>query len=439
MRLKRALLALAAAFSLLSPLAVWAHDVPDFVRIAVFLKPEKNHMSILVRIPANALIDFIFPLTEAGYLDLPQAEQVGREGARVWIAQMLAISENGRPLPTPELLSVRIGRPNDPYFNSYPEALAHITGDRMSPEILVSQDNTTVDAQLQAPISSPDSHFSFAPRFARIGVVVNTTLTFLPAGGGARQFQYESDPKPFELNPMAGSAASRFFREGISHYFSVVDYFLFVFCIALAFQQFGLLLPFSVALAASECLALMVSLERMPSSSPWIPVVAGILVAAGTAFMGIEAIVATFTRGNGKRIGLAVASGLIFGCGFWFGLQPILQFGGSHPLVSGLAFTAGVVLTQALVLGIAYIGVQLFKKLSWAPRAAVVMGAAIAIHVSWRSMLDRAYALTLVPMTTPTMTPDLLAFFVAAAILVLSAASYLVRRRKTASAAHSTD
>jgi hypothetical protein len=434
-RMRRGRLVALAALLLLSPLAVWAHDVPDFVRISVFLKPVNDRMMILVRVPANALIDFIFPLTDVGYLDLTQAESVGSQGARVWVAQMLSINENGTPLRTPDLLSVRIGRPNDPYFNSYQEALDHVNGDRMSSDILVTQDQTTVDALLQVPISSPNSNFTFTPRFARIGVVVNTTLTFLPPDGGARLFQYEGDPKPFELNPTADSAASRFVREGIAHYFSAADYFLFVLCVALAFRRLGALLPFAATLAFAECFALIAALERMPSAQ-WIPVVGGILVAAATVYMGIEAIIAI----EGKRLGLAVASGLIFGCGFWFGLQPIVQFGGSHSLVSGLAFTAGVVLTQLLALAVLFPAVQLLLRLSWAPRAAVIIAAAIAIHVSWRLMLDRAYALTLVPMTVPSLTPNLLASVIGAAILVLTAATYLVRRRTHASAApHSAD
>ena len=215
-----------------------------------------------------------------------------------------------------------------------------------------------------------------------------------------------------------------------------MDYFLFLFCVALAFQRLGALLPFAAVLGFSECVALLLALERLPSL-PWIPVVAGILVAAATVFMGIEAIVATVATQSGKRLGLAVASGLIFGCGFWFGLQPVLEFGGSHALLSGLAFTVGVLATQTLGLAILYLGLQLLLKVAWAPRAAIIIGAAIAIHIAWRSMLDRAYALTLVPMTTPTMTPNLLAFLLAASILVLTALSYALRRRGAPGAAHS--
>ena len=39
--------------------------------------------------------------------------------------------------------------------------------------------------------------------------------------------------------------------------------------------------------------------------------------------MGIEAIIA----GDGKRVGLGIVAGLIVGCGFALGMQPMLQDG----------------------------------------------------------------------------------------------------------------
>ena len=47
------------AFLILLPRAVLAHEVPDDVRIKIFLKPGGNRMLILVRMPANAFIDIL--------------------------------------------------------------------------------------------------------------------------------------------------------------------------------------------------------------------------------------------------------------------------------------------------------------------------------------------------------------------------------------------
>src|SRR6185436_16122295 len=149
-----------------------AHEVPDRVQIGVFLKPEQRRMLMLVRMPANALIDFLLPTLEGGnWLDLANADAVAAEGARVWIADMLSIYENGAALPKPQLLAVRLSRTNDPSFATFQDALNRVKGAPLPADTLVLQEEVTVDALLEAPIASMQSRFSFEPRFARLGVV----------------------------------------------------------------------------------------------------------------------------------------------------------------------------------------------------------------------------------------------------------------------------
>src|ERR1700683_3464069 len=99
-----------AAFAILPALMLWpcavsAHDVPDDVRIKIFLKPEDGRMLILVRIPANALIDILFPtLPGSDWLDLKQIDGCEREGAKVWVADLLSLQEGDHLLPTPQVL-----------------------------------------------------------------------------------------------------------------------------------------------------------------------------------------------------------------------------------------------------------------------------------------------------------------------------------------------
>src|ERR1700722_2347843 len=92
--MKRAAIAILAAL-ILWPSATSAHDVPDNVSISAFLKPENGRMLILVRMPANALIDFIFPtLSDGNWLDLKNINGLPQDGAKVWIADLLSIYED---------------------------------------------------------------------------------------------------------------------------------------------------------------------------------------------------------------------------------------------------------------------------------------------------------------------------------------------------------
>jgi hypothetical protein len=406
------------------PSAVSAHDVPDRVKIDVFVKPENGHLLILVRMPANALIDFLLPtLPDGNWVDLANADSVAAAGANVWIADMLSLYEVETALARPNVLAVRLSRVNDPSFSTFQDALTRVHGAPIPVDTLVLQDQVTVDALLETPVHSVDSSFSFEPRFARLGVVVDTSVTFLPPGGGIRQFRYQDDPETFELDPGRGRAIRRFLNAGFAHYFGQTDYLLLALCVTLVFPRPRVLLPFVVALGCAESLVLIASLELMPSL-PWLRVIGAVLIAATIVYTGIEAIIA----GNGKRVGLAISVGLVLGCGFWFGLQPLLQFGGTHALASGLSFNLGVVTAELATMALLVAAVQMMLRLSRAPRAAVTIAAAIAIHIAWRRLLDRADALALVQMQAPAVSPALLALTGAVAIAAVAGLAHVLRR-----------
>src|SRR5579862_3953069 len=273
-----------------------AHDVPDQVAIKIFLKPvsqnqESGRMQMLVRIPASALIDILFPMRpETDWLDMAQIDGFALEGAKVWVADLLSVREDGQPLPPPQVLAVRISRIGNPAFGSFASALQHVNGDRLPPETLLTQDDATVDALLESPIRSTHSDFTFEPRFARVGVRVTTTLAFLPADGGIRQFEYDGDPETFHLDPNPGQAFTRLVPAGFNHYFQHADYILFLLCVALIFAHVRTLAPFAAAFAAAQFVALLGYEFGLAPPDAWIPLW-GILISAATVYCAIEAIV----------------------------------------------------------------------------------------------------------------------------------------------------
>ncbi len=425
--MRRIGLAILAAW-LAWPVAVSAHDVPDLVKVNVFFKPENGRLQILVRVPSNAFIDFQLPVLDATWLDLSESEAIATEAVKVWVADRLSLFENGIALPKPTIVKTRISRMNDPFFGSFDDALIHTSGPRLPADALVTQDQGVVDALLEVPITSANSQFSYEPRFGRLGVLVNSTVTFIRPDGQLRTFQFEGDPETFDLDPVRRDALTHFMQTGVAHFVRDDGYLLAALCVGLIFVgRFAPTMPFALLLAAIEALTLMACVRWTPSA-PWIPPLCGALTAAAVAYFGTEAVVG----GDGRRIGLGVGAGLIFGASFWSGLQPLLQYAGEHPLAAGFGFAVGVVVSQLLALTLASALVKGALRLSRAPRAIVIITAAVVIHISWRRMMDRTGALTLVPFDLPRYSGSVV-FAGLGVILILSLAFAYFGRRQSAS------
>jgi hypothetical protein len=407
------------------PVAVSAHDVPDLVKVTVFFKPENGRLQMLVRVPSNAFIDFQFPVLDATWLDLSESEAIAAEAVKVWVADRVSLIENGIALPKPTIVKTRISRMNDPFFGSFDDALIHTSGPRLPADALVTQDQGVVDALLEVPITSANSQFSYEPRFGRLGVLVNSTVTFIRPDGQLRTFQFDGDPETFDLDPVRRDALTHFMHTGVAHFVRDDGYLLAALCVGLIFLgRLALTMPFALMLAATEVLTLMVCVRWTPSA-PWIPPLCGALTAAVVAYFGTEAIVG----GDGRRVGLAVGAGLIFGTGFWSGLQPLLQYAGEHPLAAGFGFSVGAAVSQLIALALAGVVVKGALRLSRAPRAIVIITAAVVIHISWRRMMDRAGALTLVPFDLPRYSGAVVFAGLGAILLLSSAFAYAGRRR----------
>ena len=65
---------LACALALGAALGGWAHEVPTDVRIRAFVKPEREQLTVLLRVPLAAMREVDVPTRGAGYLDLARAE-----------------------------------------------------------------------------------------------------------------------------------------------------------------------------------------------------------------------------------------------------------------------------------------------------------------------------------------------------------------------------
>jgi len=382
MKLKSAVLLFGIAWTAL------AHEVPDDVRIHLFAKPSGNKMQLIVRVPANAFIDNWLP-TMAGtpYLDLPQANAVLPSASETWVADLITIYEGDTRLERPKILTTMLSRQSDTSINSFGEALAHVTGPGLPANALVTIERAVADVLLEVPIRSDRSDFTFVPRFERLGVLVTTTVGFLPPGGGVRTYEYEGDPEPFKLDPSWDQSAAHFIEAGFLNIFDETDHFLLLFCAVLLFRKYRALIPFAVAFTIAHSLAFLVFAFDWGTPGVWVPPLAGTLMALGVVYLALEYMVKP--DAGKKRLFFAASSGIAYGAGFWFSLRPVLQFGGEHPVVSILSFNLGIEFCQLLVLALLVICFSLITV----SRTVAIILAGIVAHMAWHRMTERAFAL----------------------------------------------
>src|SRR5712692_8319192 len=127
----RVIAALVAALILTPQLRTAAHDIPNDVTVQTFLKPHGQRLSLLVRVPLRACRDVDFPTRGPGYLDLARADASLRDAATLWISDNLELYEGDTRLGDPHIVAARVSLESERFFDSYDDALSHITSARM--------------------------------------------------------------------------------------------------------------------------------------------------------------------------------------------------------------------------------------------------------------------------------------------------------------------
>jgi hypothetical protein len=389
-RLRICRLLFAAALFFL-PRAVTAHDIPNDVTVQMFVKPEGQHLHILVRVPLKAMRDILFPQRGPGYLDIERTAPLLPGAAKLWIGGFFEVYEGEALLPNPQVMATRISLPSDFSFSSYETALAHVTGPPLPESTDVIWDQTLLDVLFDAPIQSDQSRFSIRPRFGRLGLRVITVLRFLPPGGAVRAFEFDGDPGLVRLDPRWYQAALNFVNFGFLHILDGTDHLLFLFCLVIPFRRLRALIPVVTAFTIAHSVTLIASAYNFAPDFLWFPPLIEVLIAASIVYMALENIVGAGTVQ--RRWMIAFGFGLVHGFGFSFALRQSLQFAGSHMLASLLSFNIGVELGQLLVLILLIPVLQLFFRYAVAERMGTIILSAIVAHTAWHWMLDRGSVL----------------------------------------------
>ena len=381
-----ALMLAAAALACALPRSASAHDIPNDVKVQMFVKPSGEKLQLLVRVPLAAMREVDVPRRGPGYLDLKRADAALREAATLWIADNVEVYEGDLRVGDPKLVDARVTLPSDKSFGSYEDALAHLRGPRLPDSMDLFWNQQLLDALFEYPIQSERSEFSIHPRLDRLGLQVVTALRFLPPGGETRAFELHGDPGLVRLDPRWHQAALHFVAAGFRHILEGTDHLLFILCLVIPFRRLGPLALIVTAFTIAHSITLIGAAFGLAPSGLWFPPLVETLIAVSILYMALENMLGSNVQ---RRWIIAFAFGLVHGFGFSFALQETLQFAGSHLVTSLLAFNVGVELGQLLVLLMLVPPLELLFRHAVPERIGIVIVSAFVAHTAWHWMLER--------------------------------------------------
>ena len=385
----------AAALACVLPRPGGAHDVPNDVKVHMFVKPAAGKLQVLVRVPLAAMQEVDVPQRGPGYLDLARADAALRTAASLWIADNLDVFEGVARLEKLKLVDARVTLPSDKSFGSFEEALAHLKGPRLPESMELYWNQQLLDVLFEYPIQSDQSRFSIDPRLARLGLQVLTVLRFLPPGGATRAFEFHGNPGLVHLDPSWHQAALRFVESGFWHILEGTDHLLFILCLVIPFRRFGPLVLVVTAFTVAHSITLISAAFGLGPSGLWFPPLIETLIAVSILYMALENVIGANVQ---RRWIIAFAFGLVHGFGFSFALQETLQFAGSHLVTSLLSFNVGVELGQLLVLVLLVPLLDFLFRRAIAERIGTIILSVIVAHTAWHWMLERGEQLKKFPL-----------------------------------------
>ena len=384
----RRLVVVIALLAALVPMnSVLADDVPLSVSVQAFVKPEGNQLSVLLRVPMDALGEIDFPKHGVpGFLIFSEADDALNTAVQAYILGNLRFYEEGRLLEDYEVRNVRVSLPVDRSFVSYETALANIQSPKLDDSVNLYWRQGHLDALISYAIESDESRFSVDSRLAILGVETNTVMRYILPNGAERPFSFIGNPGLVSLDPSWFQAAWRFIVMGFFHILEGTDHILFLLCLVIPFRNIRALVPVITAFTVAHSITLISSLFGVVPSVLWFPPLIETLIALSIVYMAFENIIG-FKQEN--RWLVTFGFGLVHGFGFSFLLTESMQFAGGHLLTSLLAFNIGVEIGQLLVLFIVVPLLVLLFRYFVAERMGVIILSALVAHSAWHWMAER--------------------------------------------------
>ncbi|MES2523126.1 MAG: HupE/UreJ family protein [Gemmatimonadota bacterium] len=405
----------AAVLVVAMPSVPSAHELPRDVMVRAFVKPERQTLRVLVRVPLEAMRDVDFATRGPGYLDLAKADALLGDAARLWIVDGLRVFEDGIRLAAPRLVATRASSPTDGAFGAYGSALATVTGARLPLDTDLPWKQVMLDALLEYQITSDSASFAIEPAFATLGVRTTSVIRYLPAQGGERTITFDGDPGRVSLDPAFFDAAWRFLRLGFTHILDGTDHLLFLLCLVVPFRSFRPLVALVTSFTIAHSITLVASALGHAPDALWFPPLVEAIIAISIVYMACENMLGAQLQ---RRWLFAFGFGLVHGFGFSFALRDSLQFAGGQLAASLLAFNVGVELGQLAVIAVA-VPVLAFVLKRVPERAGIILLSAFVAHTAWHWTTVRVSTLRAYHLELPAMDALFLASAMRGAMLLI--------------------
>ena len=395
--------------------------VPDAVNIKVFARLESGSLVLLVRVPLAAVKDVQFPTRgDAGYLDLEALASMLPGAAEHWIAAGFDVFDRGEPVSRPEVDHPRIATIADQSFDSYQSAIDHLGAPPVAATENLFLDQVWFDMRLRYRLASGQPVIALEPNVAGWGVRVSTDLKIVDAGGRVRSLAFEGNPGRSYLAPRWTDAGRQFLDRGTRFVRSTAPLLLFLFCLVLPFRRWRPATPPVAAFVSTLVVGLVASTLGLSVDTVWFPPLLAALEVVAIILVACANIVDQVTPH--RRTVFACCAGLIFGPSTALALEPALQFGGVHPLVSLLAFCAGAAATLVAAAAITIpVMSYLFSRARTerVERIERIIVSALAADTAWGWLTERWSELAKIPVGVVFETGDAAMVLRALAVLVL--------------------
>lgn len=365
-----------------------AHDIPGDATAQAIIRADNHTLQVIVRVPLNVIRDIQIPENESGYLDIEKLTPLLPAAVKVQIADLMEIHEGSRLLPRPEVSATQISLESDRSLDTFDNALRHVRLPKPSNSMNLIWSQLFLDALLEYPIESDESHFFIRPGFERMAGRVVTLLRFVEPRGDVRAYQFTGDPGLVPLDPSWFQAAKHFVAMGFSHILDGIDHLLFLLCLVIPIRKIRSLIGVVTAFTAAHSITLAGSAYGFAPDRLWFPPLVETLIAGSIVYMALENIVSSQT--SRRRWLVAFGFGLVHGFGFSFALRENLQLAGRHLLTSLLAFNVGVELGQVFALLLLIPLLDLLFRFVVAERIGTIILSALVAHTGWHWLLERA-------------------------------------------------
>lgn len=370
---------------------VHAHEFKLDTVISTFVTVEPGEAHLVLRAPLYLFQSVKFPVKNIE-VDVPQSG-AAMQRALAAIQQDIVIFEDGRKLTASSAMG-RLSLPSDRSFQSYDEALRHVS-EPVAPDTQIYVDQGYVDAHITYPLQSPNPELSIrstaAPEF---GDALKLTVRYKPLDGESRSMIMTANSGTVALNPTWWRAGTGFVGLGMQHILTGIDHMLFLLCLIIPLRDWRQVLAIVTTFTVAHSFTLIGSAFHLVPQGSWFPPFVETTIAASIVYMALENIMGIdFTR----RMLVTGMFGLVHGFGFAYGLQENLQFAGTHLLVSLFAFNIGIELGQLLVLAVMLPALFVVRRYVLPGRVGMIILSALVAQTGWQWMTERGAALLNTP------------------------------------------